>query len=165
MEYPYMQCSVIHTKDLSKYLEYIKKLNIAIVTANFNSNITHKLASDTNNNLINLGINQQNITHISVSGALEIPFALQYLAKKNIYQSLIAIGAVIRGDTYHFEIVCNQSCLGMQNISLQYNIPIINGILTTNTIEQAVERLEKAKDFAYTSIDMALLSTGIYDEL
>ncbi len=158
-----MQHSVIHNKDLSKYSEYINNFKIGIVTANFNSDITHKLYNSVVTNLITFGINKNNIHNIFVTGTLEIPYALKHLAKANKYNALIAIGAVIRGDTYHFEIVCNQSSLGIQNTSLEYDIPIINSILTTNNLNQAVQRLNKAKEFAYTAVDMALLSSGIYD--
>ncbi|MFM2343860.1 MAG: hypothetical protein RLZZ210_468 [Pseudomonadota bacterium] len=160
-----MQHSIIHNKELSAYLKQIKNLNFAIVTANFNADITHALCQDAISSLLEFGVNKSNIHTIYVAGALEIPFGLQYLAKKNHYQALIAIGSVIRGDTYHFEIVCNESSSGILKISLEQNIPIINGILTTNNREQAIERLAKAKDFAYTAIDMALLSTGVYDGL
>jgi len=160
-----MQNSAIYQRDLSTFIEHIREYKVAIVTTNFNHDITHTLSKNIIIDLCKLGMQQNNIACVLVAGALEIPFALQKLSLDNKYDALIAVGAVIRGDTYHFEIVCNQSALGIQEVSLKFNIPIINGILTINNLQQATDRLYKSSEFAYTTIDMILLSKGIYNGL
>ena len=100
----------------------------------------------------------ENITHILVPGALEIPVALQALAEQNNFDALVAIGCVIRGETYHFELVANQSSSAVTRVSLDYQLPIANAILTTENIDQAITRQnEKGRDAAYVAVEMANL--------
>ena len=89
-----------------------------------------------------LGVMDEDVTKVSVPGALEIPFALMKLAQTEEYDALIALGAVIRGETYHFELVSNESGAGITRIGLDYEIPIANGVLTTENDEQCQERIE-----------------------
>ena len=102
------------------------------------------------------GVNPASIDHVSVPGALEIPVALQTMAHTQKYDALIAIGAVIRGDTYHFEVVSNESCRGVMDATLETGVPVANGILTVDTDEQAMARVhEKGADCARAAIEMA----------
>ncbi len=144
--------------DLSAFTPIIQTQKIAIVTANFNSNITHALTQDIIKHLMLFGVKPANIKTMYVSGALEIPLGLQHLIQLKTYTSLIAVGAVIRGETYHFELVCNHSCSAIMGLSLNSSIPIINGILTTENLQQMQERMHKAKSFAHAAIAMALLA-------
>ena len=106
-----------------------------------------------------------NITSMSVPGALEIPLALQKLAATGRFHALIALGAVIRGETYHFEVVSNESAAGISGVALSSGIPIANGILTTNTDEQADARVrQKGRDCAEAAVEMANLC-GAIDKL
>ena len=106
--------------------------------------------------LKNCGVDAEYIDHVSVPGALEIPVVLQTMAHTHKYDALIAIGAVIRGETYHFEIVANESCRGLMDVALETGVPIANGILTVDTDEQALARIsEKGADCARAAIEMA----------
>lgn len=103
---------------------------------------------------------EEDITVCHVPGALEIPFALQQMAQTGEYDALIAFGAVIRGETYHFELVANESASGIIRVALDYNIPVANGILTTEDDEQCEDRIEgKAKACAQVAVEMANLAT------
>ena len=94
----------------------------------------------------------------SVPGALEVPVALQALAEKDKYDALIALGCIIRGETYHFELVANESGAGVSRIALDYQLPMANAILTTENLEQAVARqTEKGRDAARVAVEMANL--------
>ena len=135
-----------------------KDLHIGIVQARFNANITNALAKACQQALADLGVEDENITHILVPGALEIPVALQALAEQNNFDALVAIGCVIRGETYHFELVANQSSSAVTRVSLDYQLPIANAILTTENIDQAITRQnEKGRDAAYVAVEMANL--------
>ena len=112
-----------------------------------------------------LGVVDEDVTKISVPGALEIPFALQKLAGTGEYDALIALGAVIRGETYHFELVSNESGAGITRISLDYGIPIANGVLTTENDEQCEERIDmKGRDCARCAVEMANLAKEFVSE-
>src|SRR3990167_5977847 len=117
-----------------------KKLSIGIVQARFNSPITDALAKACKAELIDLGVSDKDIDHITVPGALEVPVALQAMAEKSKYDALVALGCIIRGETYHFELVANESGAGVSRVALDYQIPIANAILTTETLEQAIAR-------------------------
>lgn len=131
-------------------------LKIAIVQARFNSNITDSLLNACVAELHNLGV--QDIEHASVPGALEIPVALQKIARAKRYDALIALGCIIRGETYHFELVANESGAGVTRVSLDENIPIANAILTVENMEQAIARqTEKGVDAARVAVEMAKL--------
>ena len=112
-----------------------------------------------------LGVSDDNITLATVPGALEVPIALMNLASSEQFDALIAIGVVIRGETYHFELVSNESGAGVTRVGLDYNIPIANAILTTENDEQAVARIEeKAADAAKVAVEMANLVNSLLEE-
>ena len=135
-----------------------KKLTIGIVQARFNAPITHALAEACKAELIALGVLQKNIDLVLVPGALEVPVALMAMAEKLKYNALIALGCIIRGETYHFELVANESGAGVSRVSLDYQLPIANAILTTENLEQAVARqTEKGRDAARVAVEMANL--------
>lgn len=117
-----------------------KKLYIGIVQARFNADITDSLVQACRTELIALGVHEKHIDLIQVPGALEIPVALAAMAKSNTYDALVAIGCVIRGETYHFEVVSNEACAGITRVGLDYVLPIANAVLTVETTEQAQER-------------------------
>jgi 6,7-dimethyl-8-ribityllumazine synthase len=100
-------------------------------------------------------------TVISVPGALEIPLALQWMAQSGRFDALVALGAVIRGDTYHFDIVANESARGVTDVMLEYGVPVANGILTTDDEAQAEARLEKGAEAVRVALEMARLKAKI----
>ena len=100
-------------------------------------------------------------TLISVPGALEIPLALQWMAQSGRFDALVALGAVIRGDTYHFEIVANESARGVTDVMLEYGVPVANGILTTDDEAQAEARLEKGAEAVRVALEMARLKAKL----
>ncbi len=135
-----------------------KKLVIGIVQARFNESITNALAQACKAELTTLGVAEANIDHVHVPGALEIPVVLQAMAEKGGYDALIALGCIIRGETYHFELVANESAAGVTRVSLDYQLPIANVILTTENIEQAVARqTDKGVDAARVVVAMCNL--------
>ena len=135
-----------------------KKLRIGIVQARFNADITDALAEACLSELMQLGVKAKNVTLVQVPGALEIPLALQALADRLHYDALIALGCIIRGETYHFELVANESGAGVTRLSLDYQIPIANAIITTENMEQAIARqTEKGTDAARVAVEMANL--------
>ena len=135
-----------------------KKLKIGIVQARFNADITQALTTACKTELIKLGVAEKDIDLVSVPGALEVPVALQALAEKATYDALVAIGCIIRGETYHFELVANESGAGVTRVALDYQLPIANAILTTEDVAQAVARQEeKGRDAARVAIEMANL--------
>ena len=134
------------------------KLKIGIVQARFNENITDALAEACIAELLTLGVNPKHIDQLKVPGALEVPVALQALAEKDEYDALIALGCIIRGETYHFELVANESGAGVSRIALDYQVPVANAILTTENLEQAVARqTDKGRDAARVAVEMANL--------
>ncbi|KAF1046851.1 6,7-dimethyl-8-ribityllumazine synthase [Xylophilus sp.] len=134
------------------------KLSIGIVQARFNEGITSALAAAARAELLALGVQEKHIDHVLVPGALEVPVALQALAERDRYDALIALGAIIRGETYHFELVANESGAGVTRVSLDYRLPIANAILTTENLEQAIARQEeKGRDAARVAVEMANL--------
>jgi 6,7-dimethyl-8-ribityllumazine synthase len=135
-----------------------KGLSIGLVQARFNESITNALADACRAELIALGVTEDNIDHVRVPGALEIPVALQALAEKGGYDALVALGCIIRGETYHFELVANESAAGVTRVSLDYQLPVANVILTTETLEQAIARqTEKGHDAARVVVEMCNL--------
>jgi 6,7-dimethyl-8-ribityllumazine synthase len=139
-----------------------KKLSIGIVQARFNAEITNTLASACKKELLSLGVAEKDIVHVTVPGALEVPIALQALAEKTRFEALIALGCIIRGETYHFELVANESGAGVTRVSLDYQIPIANAIITTENMEQAIARqVDKGVDAARVAIEMANLMESI----
>jgi 6,7-dimethyl-8-ribityllumazine synthase len=135
-----------------------KGLTIGMVQARFNEGITNALAEACLAELHALGVAKDDIDHYHVPGALEIPVALQALAEKGGYDALVAIGCVIRGETYHFELVANESAAGVTRVSLDYQLPVANVVLTTENMEQAVARqTEKGRDAARVVVEMCNL--------
>lgn len=137
-------------------------LYIGIVQARFNEAITDALAQACLAELAALGVARDRIEHVRVPGALEVPIALQAMAEKGGFDALIALGCVIRGETYHFELVSNESAAGVSRVALDYQLPIANAILTTENTEQAVARQsEKGRDAARVAVEMC----NLLDEL
>lgn len=139
-------------------------LKIAIVVSRFNSDICQTLLANCRAELKKLGVLDQNILQIDVPGALEIPYVLSQLCQntKLDLSVALALGCVIRGETYHFELVCNESARHLSQVSLKSNLPIINGILTTETHSQAQERAQdKALDFARSAVEMGLIKQAL----
>ena len=135
-----------------------RDLRIAIVQARFNAPVTAKLAETCLAELQALGVEAKHIKHVTVPGALEVPLALEALADSDDYDALIALGCVIRGETYHFELVANESGSGVMRVSLKHQVPIANAILTVETEAQAWARAEdKGRDAARVAVEMANL--------
>ncbi|QCB45031.1 6,7-dimethyl-8-ribityllumazine synthase [Hydrogenophaga sp. PAMC20947] len=133
-----------------------KKLSIGIVQARFNEGITDALFQACHDELLQLGVLEKHITHVKVPGALEVPVALQAMAERDDFDALIALGCIIRGETYHFELVANESGAGVTRLSLDYQVPIANAIITTENLEQAVARqVDKGRDAARVAVEMA----------
>jgi 6,7-dimethyl-8-ribityllumazine synthase len=133
-------------------------MRIGIVQSRFNTVVCEGLFGACREQLLELGVADDNITLATVPGALEIPMVLQRMAQSGKYDALIALGAVIRGDTYHFEVVSNESARGVSEVQLEYGIPIANAILTTDTDEQAEARMGvKGAEAAAVAIEMANL--------
>ena len=133
-------------------------LRIGIVMSRFNQDVGEGLLSACTATLAKQGVRASDILIVSVPGALEIPLALQKLANTAKYDALVALGAVIRGDTYHFEVVANQSASGITTVALDSGVPVANGILTTNDDDEALARMsQKGTDCALAAIEMANL--------
>ena len=141
-------------------------LRIGIVVARFNEYAGRGEFESCLDELKKLGVLEEDVTKVSVPGALEIPFALQKLAQTDEYDALIALGAVIRGETYHFELVSNESGAGISRIALDYDIPVANGVLTTENDEQCEERIDmKGRDCARCAVEMANLAKEFVSEV
>jgi len=139
-------------------------LSIAIVQARFNEEHGQALTTSCIQELLRLGVGSQDILLITAPGALEVPLALQKLAESGEFDALIALGSVVRGETYHFELVANESGAGITRVSLDYGIPIANGILTVENDEQAKARVaQKGKDCALAAVEMANFCLTIQD--
>jgi len=137
-------------------------LRVGIVQARFNEDVCHGLLSACLAELKHLGVADEDVLHVTVPGALEIPFVLQKLAESQQFDALIALGAVIRGETYHFELVSNESGAGITRIGLDFGIPIANAVLTTENDEQAEVRMAvKGADAARVAVEMANLSIAL----
>lgn len=136
-------------------------LVFGIVMSRFNGDVVNQLLEACLDELHKLGVSVANITLVTVPGALEIPLALKIFAAEGHFDALIALGAVIRGETYHFELVANESGRGISQISLDYGIPVVNAVLTTENEEQALARTEeKGREAAKVAIEMANLVIG-----
>lgn len=133
-------------------------MRIGIVQSRFNNVVCEGLLAACRAQLAEQGVSDADITLASVPGALEIPLVLQGMAQSGKFDALIALGAVIRGDTYHFEIVANESARGVSEVQLHSGVPIANAVLTTDTDEQAEERMGvKGAEAALVAIEMANL--------
>jgi 6,7-dimethyl-8-ribityllumazine synthase len=139
-------------------------LRIGIVMSRFNIDVGEGLLGACTAELIKRGVQESGMLLVTVPGALEIPLALQKMALTDQFDALIALGAVIRGETYHFEIVSNQSASGLAAVQLDTGIPVANGILTTETEDQALARMsQKGTEAAQVAIEMANLLRELED--
>ena len=137
-------------------------LAIGIVQARFNAEITDKLAEACLAELAALGVQQRHVTHVTVPGALEIAVALKAMADSDDYDALIALGCIIRGETYHFELVANESGAGVTRVALDHQVAVANAMLTVESEEQAWARVaDKGRDAARVAVEMA----NLLDEL
>lgn len=135
-----------------------KNLQIGIVVSRFNEYAGKELYAACLEELKHLGVKEKHITKVTVPGALETPLVLSKLAGTGEYDALIALGAVIKGETYHFELVAEESARGVSRVALEYGIPIANGILTCYSDEQCKERTKiKGIDCAQCAVEMANL--------
>jgi 6,7-dimethyl-8-ribityllumazine synthase len=132
----------------------MKPPRIGVVHSRFNEEICNALLESARAELKKAGAEAE---FVAVAGALEIPLALQWMAQSGRFDALAAIGAVIRGDTYHFEVVSNESARGVMEVSLESGLPVANGILTVDTEEQALARKEKGAEAVRVAIEMARL--------
>ncbi len=139
-----------------------KGLRIGIAQARFNEDVCHGLLSACLAELKHLGVEDEDVLHVTVPGALEIALALQKMAETMQFDALIAIGAVIRGETYHFELVANESGAAISRVGLDFGIPVANAVLTTETDEQAEARMAiKGADAARVAVEMANLTLAL----
>jgi 6,7-dimethyl-8-ribityllumazine synthase len=142
-------------------------LAVAIVWSRFNEDVVRELLTACDRELVNLGVAPADIDVVSVPGALEIPLALQALALRTRgfgrrYDALVALGAVIRGETYHFEVVSNESARGIVEVQLETGVPVANAVLTTSTEQQARERASvKGAEAARVAVEMANLLKAV----
>jgi 6,7-dimethyl-8-ribityllumazine synthase len=133
-------------------------MRLGIVASRFNEEISGKLLASAKAQAEKLNLACE---VVSVPGALEIPLALQWLAQTGRYEALVAVGCVIRGDTYHFDIVSNESARGVMDVSLEFGVPVANGILTTEDEAQANARLDKGAEAVRAAVEMAQLKAKI----
>jgi 6,7-dimethyl-8-ribityllumazine synthase len=130
-------------------------MRLGIVASRFNEDLCAQLLQRARAEAAKLGM--KDVVIESVPGALEIPLALQWMAQSGRFDCLVAVGCVVRGDTYHFEIVCNESARGVMDVALECGLPVANGILTTDTEEQATARLDKGAEAVRVAVEMARL--------
>jgi len=139
-----------------------KGLKVGIVLSRFNSEVGESLLKACEAKLMALGVAADDITLATVPGALETPVVLQEMANSEKFDALIALGAIIRGETYHFEVVSNESARGVSEVQLQYGVPVANAILTTENDEQALARIDvKGAEAAEVAIEMVNLLRAI----
>jgi 6,7-dimethyl-8-ribityllumazine synthase len=136
-------------------------MRLGIVAGRFNEEIAAGLLEQARAAARKLGVEP---VVLSVPGALEIPLALQWMAQSGRFDALVAIGAVIRGDTYHFEVVANESARGVMDVALEFGLPIANGILTTDDEAQAKARLAKGAEAVQVALEMAKLKARLHEE-
>jgi 6,7-dimethyl-8-ribityllumazine synthase len=133
-------------------------VRIGIVMSRFNLDVADGLLSACTAELVKLGVRAEDILLVSVPGALEIPIALYKMAERDEFDAMIALGAVIRGDTYHFEVVANESAAGVAAVQRDTGVPVANAILTTDTDDQAIARAStKGAEAARVAVEMANL--------
>jgi 6,7-dimethyl-8-ribityllumazine synthase len=135
-----------------------KGMQIGVVLSRFNSNIGDGLLSACKSELLKLGVADDAITIATVPGALETPLLLQHMALSERFDALIALGAIIRGETYHFEVVANESARGISEVQLNTGVPVANAVLTTEDDDQAIARMHiKGAEAAQVAVEMANL--------
>jgi 6,7-dimethyl-8-ribityllumazine synthase len=135
-------------------------MRLGIVASRFNEEICGKLVERARAEAQKL---KAELTLVQVPGALEIPLALQWMAQSGRFDALVALGAVIRGDTYHFEVVANESARGLMDVMLEFGVPVSNGILTTDDEAQAKARLDKGAEAVRVAVEMAQLKAGLHE--
>jgi 6,7-dimethyl-8-ribityllumazine synthase len=136
-------------------------MRLGIVASRFNEEIAGELLKRAREQARKLGIEFE---EKSVPGALEIPIALQWMAQSGRFDALVALGAVIRGETYHFELVCNESARGVMDVALEFGLPVANGILTTDDEAQASARLDKGAEAVRVAVEMAKLRADTHED-
>ncbi len=136
-------------------------LRVGLVVSRFNESFCERLLAGAQEELARLGVRVEDVTSVHVPGALEIPPALQWLAQSGRYDALVALGVVIRGETYHFEIVSNESSRGVMDVQLETGVPVANGILTTENEAQTEARMGKGAEAARVAVEMARLRADI----
>jgi 6,7-dimethyl-8-ribityllumazine synthase len=136
-------------------------VRLGIVASRFNEEICGKLVERARAEAQKL---KAECTVLNVPGALEIPLALQWLAQSRRFDALVALGAVIRGDTYHFDVVANESARGVMDVMLEFGVPVANGILTTDDEAQAKARLDKGAEAVRVAVEMARLKVQLQDK-
>ena len=135
-------------------------MRLGVVASRFNEEICAKLVEGARAEARKL---DAQCTVVSVPGAPEIPLALQWMAQSGRYDALVALGAVIRGDTYHFDVVANESARGVMDVMLEFGVPVANGILTTDDERQAAARLEKGAEAVRVAVEMARLKSQLHE--
>jgi len=135
-------------------------MRIGIVASRFNEEITGELLKRAQAEARKLGVEA---TVLQVPGALEIPVALQWMAQSGRYDALVAVGAVIRGDTYHFQVVANESARGVSEVALESGVPVANAILTIDDEAQANARLDKGAEGVRAAVEMAKLKATVHE--
>jgi len=141
-------------------------MKIAIITSRFNESVTSALKKGALEWLAENKISDEQITCIDVPGAVEIPFVAKQLAKKNHYDAIICLGAVIRGETTHYDYVCEQVSFSCQQVMMQFDIPVIFGVLTTENEAQAFDRVggahgHKGRDAANAALEMVAIARSL----
>jgi 6,7-dimethyl-8-ribityllumazine synthase len=137
-------------------------MRLGIVASRFNESIAAELLKRAQAAARELGVDA---TVVTVPGALEIPLALQWMAQSERFQALVAVGVVIRGETYHFEVVANESARGLMDVSLECGLPIANGILTTEDEAQALARLDKGAEAVRVAVEMCKLRARLKEQM
>ena len=142
-----------------------KGLAVGIVMSRFNQDIGEGLLAACTSELKRLGVAESDIEIATVPGALEIPLVLQTMAQSRRFDALVALGAVIRGDTYHFEVVSNDACRAVMEVQLETGIPVANGILTCENDDQALARMQqKGSDCAQAAVEVANLLRAVEEK-
>ncbi len=136
-------------------------LKVALVQARFNAALTGALAEACHRELLALGVAEADISLHTVPGALEVPLALEALARRGGVDALVALGCIVRGETYHFELVANESGAGVTRVGLDHRLPIANAILTVENEAQAWARIDKGRDAAQVAVEMACLMKAL----
>ena len=145
--------------EIKEISDKAKKATYGIIFTSWNAVIVQDLLEETQKELLSQGVEEKNIIIKEVPGAFELPLATQSIAENESVSSVISLGAIIQGDTPHFDFISNACIEGLQTVALKTNVPIICGVLTTNTIEQAIERsnpvkMNKGKEFALSAMNM-----------
>jgi 6,7-dimethyl-8-ribityllumazine synthase len=136
-------------------------MRLGIVASRFNEELAAKLLERTRAEAAKLGI--KDVVIEQVPGALEIPLALQWMAQSGRFDALVAVGVVVRGETYHFEVVANESARGLMDVALDFGLPVANGILTTEDESQAKARLDKGAEAVRVAVEMARLKARLHE--